>query len=257
MTAAPAITHIASGFLGVEMSLGDAFDVRALLVTGERYTLLIDTLARPADLAGVCAVVTERGRPLLIVNSHADWDHWWGNAAFPDAPVIAHRRTVVRQHKEGKRTLASMQRQEPAPFAGVELRPASVGFDGELDLDLGGITAQLRLLPGHTHDCLVVYFPQRRLLFAGDTAEEPFPLLNEGLIGDWPDRLRWWAERVKTVVPAHGSVTGPELLIRNADYLDGLRNEPAHEVPELQGATRFYRSAHHRNVRRAIKNAGK
>lgn len=247
----PAAAQVAPDVYEVVTGCGDDVDVRALVLFGEQFTLLIDTLQREEDLDAARPFVQERGRPLLIVNSHADWDHWWGNAAFPDAPVIAHRLTSSRQLREGKRTLANKRRGDPDTFGSVSLRPATIAFDGELDLDLGGLHAELRLLPGHTHDCIVAFVPELRLLFAGDTAEDPIPLLNEGVIGEWPAHLRAWAERTEIVVPAHGAVQGPELLLRNAAYLEGLTASPEREIAELDGALPFYRRAHRENVRKA------
>ncbi|GAC1625308.1 MAG: hypothetical protein NVS4B2_03750 [Chloroflexota bacterium] len=226
-------------------------DVRALLVCGQRFSLLIDTLLRPSDLQSVAQLVAGAGGPLLIVNTHADWDHWWGNAAFPNVPIIAHQRTRSRQIREGKRSLASRRRKDPSGFAEIELRPATVTFSEALDLDLGDIQVELRALPGHTSDCIVAYLPERHLLFAGDAAENPIPLLNEGVIGSWPELLDVWARRSRIVVPAHGAIAGPELLERNAAYLRGLRDNPAGSVPELDGAPAFYRTAHRRNLKRA------
>jgi glyoxylase-like metal-dependent hydrolase (beta-lactamase superfamily II) len=226
--------------------------VRALLVAGDRFTLLIDTLAGPADLDPVRDLVASQGRPLLLANSHADWDHWWGNAAFPDAPVFAHRLTRERQLKEGKRSLAAKQREDPATFGDVTLRPATVAFDGTLDLDIGGIHVQLTQLPGHTHDHIVAYIPERRLMFAADAAEDPIPLVTEGPAAPWAESLLVWAERATTVVPAHGPVSGPELLRRNARYLQGLVTDPKAGIRELDGAPAFYRKAHRKNLRRAM-----
>lgn len=245
------ITPIAENFYAIDAPCEADVDVRALLVCGQRYSLLIDTLLRPADLVPVADIVRGAGRPLLIVNSHADWDHWWGNAAFPEAPVIAHRLTRERQMREGKRSLAAQRRKDPAAFAEVVLRPATVAFSDALDLDLGDLSVELRPLPGHTRDCIVAYFPERRLLFAGDTVEDPIPLLNEGGFDRWPDELLEWATRVRVVVPAHGAIGGPDLLRRNAAYLHGLLAEPGRAIPELQGAPAFYRRAHRRNLKRA------
>src|SRR5579864_464533 len=131
--------------------------VRALLVRGDAFWLLVDTLGRPGDLAPVADEVARSGKPLLIVNSHADWDHWWGNAAFPGAPVLATRAAAKRQRREGKRELERMARKEPAVFGGFALRPATVAFEGVLRLDLGGVGVELHPLPGHTHDQVVAY----------------------------------------------------------------------------------------------------
>lgn len=219
-----------------------------MLVEGEEFTLLIDTLSAPRDLEAVREMVPTRGRPLLVVNSHADWDHWWGNAAFPDAPIIAHRLTRERQVAEGHVVLERFRQNDAASFGDVTLRPATIAFDGTLDLDLGGMRVELSLLPGHTHDCIVAWLPERRLLFAGDVAEEPIPLLNEGVIGDWPVRLEEWADRVETVVPAHGRVSGPEILQSSARYLRSLLQ--GDEEVAGDDMPPFYRRAHEENVRR-------
>ncbi|MDQ2740749.1 MAG: MBL fold metallo-hydrolase [Chloroflexota bacterium] len=248
------ISPIVEGVFAVDSTEG--VEVRAVLVYGNDATLLLDTLATPTDLASVREAVSERGKPLLIVNSHADWDHWWGNAAFPEAPVIGHQLTLERQRREGKQTRDEMAEKEER-YAGITLRPATIGFDGLLHLDLGGITVELSHLPGHTHDCIVAWVPERELLFAGDTAEDPLPLINEGPIADWPERLREWAERAKIVVPAHGAISGPELLIRNADYLERLFEGEGGQFPELEGADDFYREGHVHNLQKAARESMK
>src|SRR5579872_991603 len=171
------ITALGENIYGIEAPCEPGVDVRAMLACGDNYSLLLDTLLRPADLDTVRPLVESRNRPLLIVNSHADWDHWWGNAAFPDAPVIAHRLTRERQLREGRRSLAAQRRKDPETFADVVLRPATIAFDGRLELELGGLRVELLPVPGHTADCIVALLPDRRLLFAGDAAENPIPLL--------------------------------------------------------------------------------
>jgi glyoxylase-like metal-dependent hydrolase (beta-lactamase superfamily II) len=246
-----ALERIRENIYGVVAPLGGV-EVRALLVAGERCTLLIDTLSQPSDLDGLRDMVASLGRPLLLANSHADWDHWWGNAAFPDVPVFAHQLTLRRQLKEGKRSLAGKQREDPVMFRDVMLRPATVAFEGTLEVDLGGMHVQLIPLPGHTRDHIVAFIPERRLLFAADAAEDPIPLVTDGPVKGWPEALTAWAERATIVVPAHGPVSGPELLRRNSRYLQGLLTDPKAAVPELDGAPTFYKRAHRRNLKRAM-----
>jgi len=250
------IVPIAENIYGVETECEPGVDVRALLVAGHQITLLIDTLNRPADLDPVADFVASLGRPVWLANSHADWDHWWGNARFADASIVAHRLTLQRQQREGRRSLAGKQRKEPGRFDEVILRHATVVWEGELDLDLGDMTVQFRFLPGHTHDCTVAYIPERRLLFAGDTVEDPIPLINEGPVGRWAEHLRVWAEQARTVVPAHGPVTGVDLMLRNAAYLEALFSEPDRVIPELASADAFYKRAHRANLRKAADEAG-
>lgn len=246
------ISPIVDAVYAVEANAG--IEVRAVLVVGTRFTALLDSLAKPSDLDEVRTFVTEHGRPLLIVNSHADWDHWWGNAAFPDVPVIAHHLSYDRQLEEGEKSLAEMQAKDDR-YSGIALRPATIAFNEGLSIDLGGIHVELNSVPGHTHDCIVAWLPERELLFAGDVAEDPIPLVTEGPIAGWPALLRSWAERARIVVPAHGAIAGPELLTRNAAYLEGLFAEPRRVVPELEGADIFYQEAHQRNLGKATRES--
>lgn len=241
------LVPVADDVIAVETSV----DIRALLVYGRDFTLLIDTLTRLADLDPVREEVARQGKPLLIANSHADWDHWWGNAAFPEAPVIAHRLTLERQRREGKRALTAKQKESPIHFADITLRPATIVFEGALTLDLGGLHVEISPLPGHVPDETVAYLPERRLLFAADAAEDPVPLLNSGPLLAWAQALEDWARRARVVVPAHGAVSGPGLLRRNAEYLRGLKSDPGRKVLELAEARSFYKGAHLRNLKRA------
>lgn len=249
------ITPLATDIFAINAPCDAEVDVRALLVIGQDRAVLIDSLLRPSDLDGVQEIVASHGKPLYIVNSHADWDHWWGNGAFPAAPVVAHRLTQERQSREGRRQLTAKQRTDGS-FAEVVLRPATITFDGWMRFDLGGIQLELSPLPGHVHDQIVAYIPEHRLLFAADAAEDPIPLVTEGPVLPWAQALRDWASNVRTVVPAHGAISGAELLRRNAAYLEGLLYQPGRAVPELAGAPAFYRRAHRRNLRRAATEAG-
>ncbi len=63
---------------------GDVVDT--FLVTTERFLVVIDTATSPEAIEAVLAVVEPpgNGRSLLVVNTHGDWDHVWGNVVFVD-----------------------------------------------------------------------------------------------------------------------------------------------------------------------------
>jgi glyoxylase-like metal-dependent hydrolase (beta-lactamase superfamily II) len=226
--------------------------VRALVVLGERYTVVFDSLYGPRDMAPVLALAGERRRPVLVVNSHADYDHAWGNCAFPGAPIIGHVATRERLLAEGD-VLLEKQREDWNRYADVRIVPPDIVFDDHMAIDVGGCTLALLHLPGHTRDCIVAHLPERGMLFGGDCVEVPIPLLYDGPLASWIAALRAWegSAQVQTVIPAHGPVSGRELLAHNAAYLQSLQEgrgdgwQPSDETPE------FYRDAHARNVRRA------
>ncbi len=235
--------------------------VCAAIVFGETVSAVVDTLIRPEDMMPVREMLAERGRPILVVNTHADWDHTWGNAAFPDTPIIAHRLCRAAMLTEGKRTLEEKQATEPERFRGVTIVPPTITFSAFMDIDLGGLTLSIHHLPGHTADEAVVHIPEAGVLLAGDAAEWPIPTTDVGPLGPWADALRRWALRddVRTVVPSHGPVSDGQLLRDNAQYLDALVTDPdvRWEPPAIMP---FYEEAHRKNAavaRRAWERLGR
>jgi glyoxylase-like metal-dependent hydrolase (beta-lactamase superfamily II) len=232
-----------------ERPLDAAMTVCAAIILGEAVSAVVDTLIRPADMAPVRDMLERHGRPTLVVNTHADWDHAWGNAAFPDPPIIAHRLCRAEMLTKGQRRLTEKQAEEPERFRDVTIVPPTITFTEFMDIDLGGLTLSVHHLPGHTVDEAVVHLPEAGFLLAGDAAEWPIPTTTEGPLGPWAAALRGWAARddVRTVVPSHGTISDTRLLLDNASYLDALLADPdAHWEPP--GIMPFYAEAHRTNA---------
>ncbi len=228
----------------------DEFPVRAALLRGADSCLVWDTLSHPDDMAEILA--RSAPGPAFIVYSHADWDHVWGTAAFErNTPIIAHRLCRERFTTDAPRTLAEFRRDQPGTWDKVELRPPILTFEHGLDVDLGGLTVQLRHLPGHTPDSIVAFVPELNLLLAGDTVEWPCPCVPAGCdLEAWIAGLRSWRGRPGLrVVPSHGPEGGAELLDHAIAYLDGLRHGRPTPLPE--DMTDFYARTHQDNLRHA------
>jgi glyoxylase-like metal-dependent hydrolase (beta-lactamase superfamily II) len=221
--------------------------VRALLLLGEHLSLILDTLIRPEDMAQFATLARDHGRPLLVVNSHADYDHAWGNGAFA-GPIIGHARCRERLLGEGEvATLDELRAKAPGFFDTVMLVPPQITIERRLDIALGGLTVQLHHLPGHTPDSLLAYVPERGLLFAGDCAEWPIPLIGDGPLMPWAAALREWAAApgLQTVIPSHGRLGGAELLEANAAYLEQLEGDPDAPWQPPDGADAWYAAEAH------------
>ncbi len=228
----------------------DEFPVRAALLWGTNACIIWDTLSHPDDMGEI--VSSSHGCPTFIVYSHADWDHVWGTAAFErNTPVIAHRLCRERFTTDVPRTLAEFRRDQPGTWDKVELRPPILTFEHELDVDLGGLTVQLRHLPGHTPDSIVAFAPELNLLLAGDTVEWPCPCVPADCdLETWIAGLRSWRARPGLrVVPSHGPEGGAELLDHVIAYLDGLRHGRPTPLPD--DMTDFYARTHQDNLRHA------
>lgn len=209
--------------------------VDAHIVVTARYVVLVDTLLNLQTAGAMLAFARARltdGRQLLVVNTHADWDHCWGNSLFAGpgathpAPIIASRRCAERlRDPEAESTLRKMQAREPNRFRDVRLVPPTVLFNDRLAIDGGDLTLELFPTAGHTPDHISVFIPEIGLLLAGDAAESPFPFAHAA--ADLPD-LRASLARMVALAPAQAlychapATSGPALLRHNLAYFDRL-----------------------------------
>ncbi|MCE7986014.1 MAG: MBL fold metallo-hydrolase [Caldilinea sp. CFX5] len=225
---------------------GDLVDT--FIVVTARYVVLVDTVINPTtarQMVNYAQPYLTNGRQLLVINTHADYDHAWGNqlfagpqAEFP-APIIATRLCAEQfQDLEVLAHLQQRQAREPAIFNEVVLTPPTLLFEERLRIDGGDLTLELFATPGHTPDHLAIYIPEIATLLAADGGELPFPLARtvDGLPVMRQSLARMAALNPKTVLYCHAPVTiGPQLLHDNLAYFDALeahcRTALAHGVP--------------------------
>ncbi len=191
--------------------------VSAVIVTPSR-AFVVDTLTGPQDMQPVLGLLRQatHGQRLLVVNTHHHWDHVYGNAAFREVDIVAHRacpRLMVAQRSTTDDTVP------PEPPEGVPL-PA-VTFGDRLTFDADPETVHLIHAPGHTADSLVVYLAGAGVLFAGDVLEWPLPSFCDREAAEiWVRTLRLLKQLpVDLVVPAHGAPRPKSLIDANERYI--------------------------------------
>jgi glyoxylase-like metal-dependent hydrolase (beta-lactamase superfamily II) len=228
----------------------EGFDVRSALIVGRERAVVWDTLSHPRDMELVAPLIPDR--ELVIVYSHADWDHIWGTAGLPHQRklIIGHTHCRARFDADVPTKLQEMRTTQPERWDAVKLVAPNLTFSNELSLDLGAVTLNLHHLPGHTHDSIVGFIPEQGILLAGDTVETPLPVTDsDSPLGPWIAELERWERdpRLQTVIPAHGGVGGRDILRRNVAYLQSLRDGSTIELPET--LDEFYRQTHEVNLR--------
>jgi glyoxylase-like metal-dependent hydrolase (beta-lactamase superfamily II) len=210
--------------------LGDEVD--SFVVRTERLLVVVDTLSTPADARQLRSQIADdcRGRSLVVVNTHADYDHAWGNSVFADVPIIGHLRCGERlQGDEAAADIARRSAEMPGRFDEVVPTPPSIlhGDDG-LVLGGGDVTIELIHTPGHADDHVALYLRELGILLAGDAAEVPFPHVDSpsGLVRARASLERLAALGATHVLPCHGGTTDPIVLERNLQWLDAVVADP-------------------------------
>jgi cyclase len=214
-----------------------------LVVDGEQ-TLLVDTLYDLAlterMLRAMRRAVPSTARIDTLVNTHANGDHCYGNKLVDGARILASERTAAEMPELPPAAMAALIEQAPAmgelgafflecfgafDFAGIELALPDETFSGELSLRVGD--RELSLLevgPAHTRGDTLVHVPAQRVLFSGDILfSEAHPIAWAGPVSNWIaacDRIL--AMDVKTIVPGHGPLAGPDAVRELKAYFEYL-----------------------------------
>jgi glyoxylase-like metal-dependent hydrolase (beta-lactamase superfamily II) len=208
--------------------------VQTFIIVTRRYLVLLDTLINATTARTMLDYATDHlaGQPLLVINSHADYDHCWGNQLFAgpeakyDAPIIATEGCRERLlDPDAARYLHEMQTAEPEIFNEVVLTPPTFTFNGRFTIDGGDLTLQLIPIPGHTPDQIAVYIPEISTLLATDGAELPYPLARTPeALPQMRASLQQMADLdAQTVLYCHAPVSiGPQLLHDNIAYFDRI-----------------------------------
>ena len=218
----------------------EGFEVDAYAIITDRYVVVLDTMLFPDDVAVMMQSLQEelRGRQVLCVNSHADWDHVYGNSYFTGmhaAPIIAHEHCRARlQSAEARNELADFQKRYPI-FASVALVPPAITFIQGLTIHGGNLTIQLLPAPGHRLDHVAAWVPELSLLLAFDAVEMPIPSIENaaGAPYMFATLESLIALQPHVVLCSHGKTTNPQLMQDNLSYLREIEQR-CHAVIQTQ-----------------------
>ncbi|MFL4477946.1 MBL fold metallo-hydrolase [Paeniglutamicibacter sp. ORCA_105] len=214
----------------------EASDVNVVAIPGPKGVTVIDTGGSPAEAQEIVADVAERfGTPIVeAVNTHAHYDHSFGNSVFVDlgVPVIGHHR--IPDHYaafEGPRLRAwqaDPAREPDKQWDHVVLTQPTVLIQRSTTLTASGRNIECIPIPrGHTDTDLVVCVPDAEVWVLGDAIEESGPpMFGSGCWPlEWPAALDEVLLRVQpsdAMVPGHGRVVDREFAARQAADLHAV-----------------------------------
>jgi glyoxylase-like metal-dependent hydrolase (beta-lactamase superfamily II) len=203
------------------------------IVVGDRATLVIDTGLGERNGATIMRVEQKlaRGPILYLTTTHYHSEHVTGEQAFPANTILI--RPVVQQEELKQRLPGHMGRfrvmsqQNKELLADVRMRTPDILFNGDMKLDLGGVTARLFLLgPAHTQGDMLIFVEEDSVLLPGDIVESKlFPIMpEESTMKGWIavlDKLE--PLKPKLIVPDHGELGDGSLIGKERAMLAELQ----------------------------------
>lgn len=216
-----------------------------LVVDGES-SLLVDTLYDlriTAEMLAAMRRATPAARAIdMLVNTHANGDHCWGNQLVGDAEIIGSRRCAEEMVELPPSLLAGLMASPPEgptgellqrmfgafDFGDIELVPPTTVFDGELTLRVGDTEVHLiEVGPAHTRGDVIAHVPAHRVVFTGDILfNGGHPIVWAGPVANWIAACDRIVDlRPETVVPGHGPVCDTAAVASERDYFAFLQRE--------------------------------
>jgi cyclase len=196
------------------------------VLRGKDHLLAIDSLAAPIQTHALLAAA-KRVAPALefnrLVYSHHHGDHIDGAMYFP-AGIDLISTEFCRQTIAAMAPLPPWTAREGWAVGGephLRLAP-NVILGSKTTIDCGNIIAEvLPIGPAHTYGDILVYLPEKKVLFAGDVGFfYVAPYAHWGNIGNWIVELNRILDMdVTYIVPGHGPLGGKRELADQRDYL--------------------------------------
>ena len=238
----PGLQHVAHRVYAWMQPNGSWGESNAGLVVGDGESLVVDTLwdlPLTRRMLGSMRHFTVSAPISVLVNTHSDGDHWFGNELVDAREIVTSERSLAIQREEDPRSMRAFEAlgkgmaaagrlpvpgrddmrtvsdyfaavARPFDWSGITPTPATRSFSGEEELEVGGVSVHLiEVGPAHTPGDLFVFVPGVRTLFAADIMFLGVtPVMWAGPVENWIAALDRILEMdVDVVVPGHGPVT--------------------------------------------------
>ncbi len=194
-----------------------------------------------------------------VVDSHGHGDHWLGNAAFPDAEIIATIQVADRIRAEGEDWVRNFNNMTEGATGESTIVPPTSTVDQRTSRTLGG-TEVMFIPSGNSHSPgdLMVWLPKRGVLLTGDVLySDRMPSTFDADVRRWIaqlDEFQALEPAPTVVVPGHGEVSDlsgvRRLRALLSDFWQAVRSgyeagkQGFEMVPDVQQALAEYREAY-------------
>jgi glyoxylase-like metal-dependent hydrolase (beta-lactamase superfamily II) len=217
------------------------------LVVDGGASLLVDTLFDlPLTREMLAAMRAAEPRAAahidVLVNTHSNGDHCFGNELVAGAEIVASRACAEEMAREGPERLARFKALAPGlgelgeyflrtlgrfEFDGIRMTLPTRTFDGRLELEIGARRVELiEVGPAHTAGDAIAWLPEQRVVFTGDILfVDGTPIVWQGPVSNWIRACELLLGLdAEAIVPGHGPITdrrGPAAVKAYLEYVSG------------------------------------
>lgn len=220
------------------------------LITDAGQSLLVDTLfdlrLTSEMLASMRRATAAARRIGILVNSHSNGDHTFGNRLVEGARIVASRRAAEEMVNAGPQGLAELLQQARSgqlgrageyverifgrfDFAGVDryVLPTET-FDGSVELLVGSKSVRLiEVGPAHTGGDIIVHVPADNVVYAADILFiGAHPIVWSGPVDNWIRAIDLILSlKPDLIVPGHGPIPTYDQVLALKGYWEWLLRE--------------------------------
>lgn len=199
-------------------------------IKGERFCLAVDAGHSSDHLHEFYALLRKNDLPLpsLTILTHWHWDHSFALHAI-NGLSLASRKTdaclrdfIVKRSPASDQTFLDLDpciRKEYPEGKPLIVVPADIIYENHLQIDAGDLQIQVfESVSPHCDDATLIYVPQEKFVFLGDSTSGPFPTYI-------PD-----PEKLKEMLPVLENIDADHFLhahvplFKKADLIDQLKN---------------------------------
>ncbi len=232
------------GSRGYVFTFEDPYKLNIYVVIGDEHVFVCDTGFGSESVNQILEYLGKHGiseKPFVVFNSHADYDHVWGNHVFEGSDIIAHELSPEIFEREGEEMLKMNNEHKRGE---VILTPPNKLFKDRIVFEDEGL--EFYHSPGHTLESSSCYDHREKILFVGDNIESPFPYINFLNLDEYTTTLREYLSRETTIViSGHDEVMNSNALIKeNLQYLETVSSGKV----DRTGFTLKHRGIHYNNI---------
>jgi cyclase len=219
----PRLQEVSTGIYAYLQPDGSWFLNNTGFLVGRNGVVSIDTTSTERRTrAYLHSIASVSGQPVrTLINTHHHGDHTHGNCLLPLATIIGHPRC--------REEILNTPFPPPAglwshvEWGDLHREPPFVTFDDRLTVWVDDLRVELHAVPtpAHTTNDVVVWIPERSVLFTGDLLfAGGTPFVPMGSVSGSLHALEWLRTfNARTLVPGHGPVSDARAVDAVAAYL--------------------------------------